>query len=145
MKGAIGLLRKDLEALSQEAIFKVFNAETRTVADIIYEVCLVNDHLGMCLRGEEPFEWPETGFIRAPEGLDSKEKLQAHFEGSCQTFLSTLQGMSSQQLAEIIEIDGSQVTRYSRFRFAASHMWYHSGQLNFVQTLFGDTAFHWAE
>lgn len=33
--------------------------------------------------------------------------------------------------------------RSERCRFIALHVWYHSGQLNFIQTLLGDDDWHW--
>ena len=143
LKGAYNLLRKDLNALPEEAFTQSFGDKTRTVADLVYEVNLVNDHVGMVMRLEEPFPWPENGWIKAPEGFDTKEAVIGAFEVSAQKMLSTVEGFSTQQIEEPLETEDGVTNRFERCRFMALHMWYHSGQLNFIQTLRGDDAFHW--
>jgi hypothetical protein len=46
-------------------------------------------------------------------------------------------------MEETVEDDQGPSTRYARCQFMALHLWYHSGQLNFMQTLLGDAERHW--
>ena len=142
-RGAASIMTKDLEALPDESFLKVFNPKTRTIADIIYEVILVNDHVGMVMREEEPFVWPEGGWITAPAEFDGKESVLAAFRASCEKFSETIASFSAEKLCEPLSIESGATTRFERIRFVMLHMWYHSGQLNFVQTLLGDDAWHW--
>ncbi|HEV2474155.1 MAG TPA: hypothetical protein VGS41_15870, partial [Chthonomonadales bacterium] len=57
---ALGMLRssyrlfsKDLEVLPESAFTQSFGSACRTVADLVYEVNMVNDHVGLTIRGEE--------------------------------------------------------------------------------------------
>ncbi|MBS1706445.1 MAG: hypothetical protein JST40_11250 [Armatimonadetes bacterium] len=143
VKSAVGVFTKDLEALPEDAFSKDFGGKSRTVADIVTEVNMVNDHIGMVIRGETPFEWPDGGWIKAPEGFACKETIVTAFKESTDKFLATLEGFSEEQFMESILDDGSPTNRFERCRFAALHLWYHSGQLNFMQTLLGDDAWHW--
>jgi hypothetical protein len=143
LKNSYHLLSKDLEYLPEEAFNRSFGPACRTVADIIYELNMVNDHVGLTIRGEERFPWPE-GWIKAPADFRTKEAVIAAFTQSIERFIATAEGFSEEDMLVLIpDGDGGETNRFERCRFVALHNWYHSGQLNFVQTLLGDDAFHW--
>lgn len=143
LQGAFKIFLADLEALPDEAYCQSFGPKARTVADIVYEVNMVNDHVGLTIRGEELFPWPK-GWIKAPEGFRSKETVIEAFKKSSETILATAESFSNEQMDETIsDGEGGTTDRFERCRFMALHLWYHSGQLNFIQTLIGDDAWHW--
>lgn len=142
LEGAINVFRQDLEALGEEAFCKSFGPATRTVADIVYEVNMVNDHVGLSVRGEEVFKWPE-GYIKAPEGFKDKQTVTAAFDESAQRILDTFRGYTQEELEVPFPNPDSEGTRFGQCRFVTLHLWYHSGQLNYIQTLLGDDAWHW--
>jgi uncharacterized damage-inducible protein DinB len=144
LKGSSRMILQDLAALPEDAFDKSFGEKTRTVADMIFEVNLVNDHVGMVIRGEEPFAWPEDGYVKAPPDFRGKELVIAAFEESSERIIATVEAFSEAHVEEIIEVDGQDTTRFDRCQFVIRHMWYHSGQLNFIQTLLGDDGWHWS-
>lgn len=141
---AFTIFFQDLEALPADAFTKRFGPVTRTVADIVYEVNLVNDRAATEMREEEPTPWPEGEWITAPDTLNSKEAVIAAFETSRQKCLETAGSYSAEQLDESITTGDGVTNRAERCRFMTLHLWYHSGQLNFIQTLLGDTGWHWS-
>ncbi len=143
LQGAFGLFLKDLEALPEEAFNKIFGPATRTVADIVFEVNMVNDHVGMVVRGEDAFPWPEDGWIKAPDDFRTKEAVIAGFKSSSEKALATASSLTQEELQTTVKTEQGDRTKEERFRFMAVHVWYHSGQLNFIQTLLGDAEFHW--
>lgn len=143
LKSAFHLFLRDLEALPEDAFAKSFGGKARTVADMVYEVNLVNDHIGLNLRGEPLFDWPE-GWIFAPEGARTKDAVLQSFKSSSDRILATIEGMTAEDLEATIQTDSGETTRFERCRFMTVHCWYHSGQLNFIQTLLGDDQWHWA-
>jgi hypothetical protein len=142
LEGAFGVFRKDLVALPEEAYTKKFNAAARTVCDIVYECNLVNDHIGLTMRGEPLFDWPE-GWVTAPDDFQTKEAVLAAFDASAKMFMDTVAGYTQEEMVAPLKSDDSVTDRFERCRFVALHLWYHSGQLNFIQTLLGDDVFHW--
>jgi hypothetical protein len=143
LKSSYRLFSKDLECLPEEAFSRSFGPVCRTVADLVYEVNMVNDHIGLTIRGEELFTWPD-GWIKAPIDFQSKETVIAAFTQSMDRFIATAEGFSEEDMHSVIQDeDGTETNRFERCRFVALHNWYHSGQLNFIQTLIGDDAFHW--
>jgi uncharacterized damage-inducible protein DinB len=144
LRNACNIFLQDLQALPEEVFAKSFGAKTRTVADIVYEVNMVNDHVGMVIRGEKPFDWPEVDFVLAPADFQTKDVIIEAFKKSSEKIVSTLEGFSETQVTEPIQADGKETTRFDRCQFMVLHMWYHSGQLNFIQTMLGDDGWHWS-
>ena len=144
LKDACRLFLIDLEALPEDAFDRRFAPKARTVADIVYEVNLVNDHVGMVIRNETPFEWPGGGWPTAPENLRTKDEVVASFKASSDRIVATAEGFTPEQMAAPLVTEEGTTDRAERCRFMVVHLWYHLGQLNFVQTLLGDDAWHWA-
>lgn len=144
LKSACRIFSKDLQALPEDAFCRRFGPATRTVADIVYEVNLVNDHVGIVMRGEEPFPWPEVDRITAPEDFREKATVLEAFERSSARILATVESFSEAEMEAPLPIENGETTRFERCRFMTLHLWYHSGQLNFIQTLLGDTGWHWS-
>lgn len=142
LNGACRVFLQDLEALPEDAFLQNFGGKARTVADIVQEVNLVNDHIGLTVRGEELFEWPE-GWIKAPEHQRTKQDAIDAFKASSEKIMATMEGYSEEDFHTPIMSDGSETNRFERCRFIALHVWYHSGQLNFIQTMLGDDVWHW--
>lgn len=142
LEGAFYMFGKDLEMLPEEAFTQKFGDKVRTVADIVHEVNLVNDHIGMALRGEEQFDWPE-GWITAPAELNSKAAVIEAFKKSSAKIVETAKSFSEAQMEETVETEHGPSTRFARCQFMALHTWYHSGQLNYIQTMLGDDGWHW--
>lgn len=143
LKNACRVFLQDLQALPPEAFTETYGKATRTVADIVFEVNLVNDHVGMVIRGEEPFPWPDEGWIKAPADFNQKEAIVATFEASSKRILDTAESFSEAEYTEKIKTEDGETTRFDRCQFMTIHLWYHSGQLNYIQTVLGDDQWHW--
>jgi len=137
------LFTKDLNALPESVFDRKLGGTARTVADIVYEVNLVNDHVGLTIRGEELFPWPDGGWITAPEHLRTKDVVLESFRDSSAKIIATARGFSEAELDESVVTEQGEKTRRERIRFLTLHLWYHCGQLNFIQTLLGDGEWHW--
>jgi len=142
LQSAFRLFLIDLQALPEEAFAQSLGGKARTVADIVHEVNLVNDHIGLAIRGEESFDWPE-GWIVAPEDRRTKAAAIEAFERSSGRILATVEAFSGDEMEAKVEMEDGETTRDERCRFMTLHAWYHLGQLNFAQTLLGDDGWHW--
>ena len=143
LKSACRIFLQDLQALPDEAFCKSFGDKVRTVADIVYEVNMVNDHAAMVIRGEKPFDWPDDGFVKAPADFRAKDEVIKAFEQTSEKVLADLETFTEEEFESPIQDEDGQTTRFDRCRFMTLHLWYHSGQLNFIQTLLGDDGWHW--
>lgn len=142
LNGICRNLVSDLELLPEDAFTKSFGPKSRTVADFVHEVNLVNDHVGLTLRKEALFPWPE-GWVTAPANMQTKQAVIDACKVSCDKILATAEGMTSQEMETTIQTEDGETTPFERFRFITLHMWYHAGQINFIQGMLGDDVFHW--
>ncbi len=142
LKGAFSIFEKDLNALPPEVFTRCFGGKSRTVADIVHEVNMVNDDIGRNMRGEPMIDWPE-GWITAPENLQSKPEVIEAFRASTARILELVDGYTADDLEAKVTTEHGETTRFERCRFMVLHVWYHSGQLNFMQTLLGDDGWNW--
>lgn len=142
LQSSTGMFAKDLEALPAEAFAMHFGGKSRTVADIVHEVNLVNEHIRQAMVGGPGFEWPE-GWIKAPADLQEKDAVIASYKETIDRLMATVEGFTEEQWAEKMTTERGETDRFERCRFISMHLWYHSGQLNFIQTLLGDDDWHW--
>ena len=142
IKSAFRIFATDLEALPEDAFDRSFGGKARTVADIVYEVNLVNDDISKNMAGETPAEWPE-GWVTAPEGLRTKQAVLDSFAASSSRIVAQVEGYSEDDIEAKVTTEHGETDRFERCRFMALHVWYHAGQINFIQTLIGDNVWHW--
>ena len=142
LKNAYWRFRVDLLAIPEEAIFRSFGGVSRSVADLVFETNQVDKHICQGVRGEVQFEWVD-GWLKAPDSRKTKDDVVAAFTASSEQVIKTFEDMSLEELEAPYEDDGKMTTRIERCRFITFHTDYHSGQLNFIQSLLGDDTFHW--
>jgi len=142
LESALGTLRKDLVALPEDGIAKTFGGVTRSAADMVHEINLVNEHVVKSVLRQPLFDWPE-GWIKAPDHLHDKEALLEAFDQTNEYVLAGLDSLSEEDLARSVTTERGETNGQERVRFMTLHVWYHSGQVNYIQTLLGDSAWHW--
>lgn len=140
---ALRAFEQDLEALPGEAFTQEFGGTARRVCDISHEIVLVNDKICQLLRGETVDSWPES-WVVAPEGLESKAETLAGYREGRDRVLATIDALTEAQMLEPMPSERGETNRFKRCEFMALHVWYHSGQLNYIQTLLGDGGWHWS-
>jgi hypothetical protein len=134
---------QDLENLPEDAFKKSLGGKARTAADIAYEVRLTNERLCRDLRGLPSEEAPNP-WTHAPEDVRSKDAAIASFRTSSEEVLQLIERLSREELEEVVPGVLGEARRADHCRAMTVHLWYHSGQLNFIQTLLGDSAIHWS-
>lgn len=144
LEGALYLYNKDLDALSHDDLYKAYGGATRRPADFTYEVGFVNRRVATSLRGEDPGKWPYETWVTAGDEAQDKAGLSAYFTQTTQELIDALGNLSDEELTGERLIDGENKPLVDSVYLALNHMFYHSGQLNYVQSLNGDGEFHWA-
>jgi hypothetical protein len=135
--------RQDLENLPADVFDKSLGGKARTVADIAYEVRLTNERLWRDLQGLPSAEQPNA-WATAPEDIRTKDATIASFQSSCDQVVQLIEQLSLEELEELVPGVLGEASRADHCRSMTVHLWYHSGQLNFIQTLLGDSAIHWS-
>jgi hypothetical protein len=142
LKNAFARFRVDLLALPEEAIFKTFGGTSRSVADLVFETNQVNKHICQGVRNEVQFEW-QDGWLKAPDTWKTKQEVVDAFTESFEQTVKTFEDLTQEELEAPYVNEGQTTNKIERCRFITFHTDYHSGQLNFIQSLLGDDKFHW--
>ena len=78
--------------------------------------------------------------------MDSREKVTTALQNSCDRIIAALQSLDDADLDEPTTAPwGASMTKFKLATMAYVHMIYHNGQVNYIQTLYGDPDNHWAE
>lgn len=111
------------------------SSQTRSALDQAAECIDINRRYASLLRGETPdapcFDWP----FRTPE--DAIQLIR----NSAQELASAVRNLDDQALMRPYDTGVGVIPGAIVLQFAASNMAYHIGQINFIQTLYGDTEF----
>lgn len=137
------LFTKDVSAMSHENLSLQPGGKARSGYDLIFEVTRTN-HLVKAAAQGEPISIPSRdGWLRAPDEAKNKEAALSAFQQSVIGTCEALTQVSPERFGETVQ---SPMGPMPLLRFAGIipfHHMYHSGQLNYIQTLTGDDEFHW--
>lgn len=136
------LYAKDLEAMTGEMLaFK--SGKSRSGFDLTYEVVALHRLVIAGATGTTlPRSRPE-GWMTAPESYASKEVAIADFKASIEELMEAVRGASPERLDAIVESPLGPLPVSRLVGIVPMHIMYHSGQLNYIQTLHGDDELHW--
>ena len=117
----------------------------RSPQDFTAECIGYNKFAASTMRGETyPQRSPEdrAAFIAS---LDTPEKALSALEASVDALKSAVNGLDEKGLCETVTAPwGAQMSKYRMALSATSHMFYHEGQVTYIQALYGDNENHWA-
>jgi hypothetical protein len=137
IRNAAELWGKDLRAHAAEKLTEVPAATARSIADITWETVAVNRRIAARLRGEAVP--PAEGFPVCPPELANVESLVSEISASAEEVIASI----GDDPDRTVELPDGPSNVYEYADFAAIHMFYHLGQINYAQTLYGDTDVHW--
>jgi hypothetical protein len=137
------LYAADLAAMTDEMLSTSVAGKARTAYDLTYEVISVNDLITEKAKNfvREPKE--NTGWTKAPMSFCDKQAAIAAFNASIEGVVETLKSAHPEFLDEIVDSPLGPLPVKRLAGIVPMHIMYHSGQLNYIQTLHGDDEFHW--
>jgi hypothetical protein len=139
------LLGKDINAMSDEALASHPGGKARCGFDLVYELAMYNRMMAGLIRGDIKDPDMPKGWTVAPADYRTKDQAQTDLQGSIAELLAAYQNVPEEKLADPISTPLGQVSAGQLLTMMNGHMMYHSGQLNYIQTIHGDDAFHWME
>lgn len=139
-----GMYVQDFEALPDDALGRSPSGVARSPYDFTYEVCTVNNRVAMRLQGQEPPAMDNKGWMTAPDEFKNRETAVSEFKASVEALKSAWNNVPAERIHDDLKIpnwDGA--TPLSMVGMMTSHIGFHCGQLNYIQTLNGDAEMHW--
>lgn len=137
-------LADDLGHLSAEQLSASPMGVARTPLHFVAECIGFNMLVAGALEGKPserpPLEEREAFFA----SIDTLEKARRGLEASARAIASALEKADNDRLtAQVAAPWGETLLVYRLVYAAADHMAYHDGQVNYVQSLYGDAENHW--
>ena len=131
------LWEKDLLAHRVDQITTRPTESARSIADIVYETAVVNRRIAARLKGETPP--PMDGFPSCPAEIATAAGLAKELKDATAVVLAA----AGDDLEREVVTPMGPESAFTYALFAGTHMMYHLGQINYIQTVYGDTDVHW--
>lgn len=137
----LDLTKKDLAALTDEQLNLSPGGVARPPQAFILEVAYLNHQIAAILSGQVQDENTEE----TPAAMD-RQALTSALAESVERVANAIETMSDEDLErEVTAPWGQPMTGAALAGLAVSHLVYHNGQLNYFQTLHGDSQIHWSD
>jgi hypothetical protein len=135
---------KDIESTSHEVLNGGGGVpEVRSPYDFVFETAFVNRRFAKLMRGEELEPWPFKTWATAPAEYCEKAAAAADLNASFDEVAAAWDSLSDDDVTREVKTRTGTSTAFELALSAISHGSYHDGQLNYIQTLTGDSAIHW--
>ncbi len=139
-----GLIRNFLSMPEDRRDWKAV-PESRSALNQIWECGLVNERFAQFLSGEsaEPLSFQMLGELWGSESSDSAEALVEKLKLATTHLCEALRALTDEQLEEMIQLNPeAKLPTKMVMWMGLRNMWYHTGQVAFIQTLYGDGEMH---
>jgi hypothetical protein len=137
------LLTNDLKAIAADQVNACPGGCARPALNIVAECAAINGVIATILAGEEyqrPTPEEREKFLAS---FDTVEKALAFLDQETQRLLAAFENLDESTLNDSMQQLGRPMTRMMIAELPGWHMMYHDGQLNYIQTLHGDSEMHW--
>lgn len=141
---ANSLFSADVTAMPSELLASTSGGVSRCGYDFLFELTGFYDSFAdLLVQGPNDIEGP-SGWVRAPQEFYDKDSAVAGLHVAIAKFVSALESYRGDFLADQFPSPVGVFTPIGIANLAVWHTMYHSGQLNYIQTIHGDEGFHWA-
>ena len=138
------LIVKDTKHIPEEKFCFCPMGCAKTARQVLAEVAGTNARIAAAIRGEDPAT--AGGFVEKVEQASTLEALGVLVRESAKIVCDAIDSLSEADLDEQLKMPwGASFPAWQAILLPVSHMTYHDGQINYIQTLLGDNVFHWME
>jgi len=139
-----GRLVKDLNAIPAELHGQAPGGCVRTPINIITECAWVNGWISELLEGGPAKRLTDEEEAELYASIDTTAKALTMLDNSVNRLTAAYEALDPDTLGDITDRPfGRPVPKFQPAFLPVSHMMYHDGQLNLIQSLNGDDKIHW--
>ena len=136
-------LVNDLNALDEEKASGSPDAALRPAIKVVAECGSVNGLLAALLTDGTAMTPSPDERASYYAAITTRAEALAALEKGTQTLYAAIDGMAADRWGETVQTPLGPMTLLGAAGFAAQHMMYHDGQINYLHMLHGDTEMHW--
>lgn len=144
LNGLVGMTSGDINAIPDDKWTATFGGCTRPTNMLIADTISLLQWTTEALKGNVIATYEEDGMAKLGAELSTKGVAIAKLAEAAGAFNEALAAASDETLNTTIMAPWQMPTPlYMLAQIAVSHVWYHDGQLNYIQCLLGDEKIHW--
>jgi hypothetical protein len=137
---------KDIRAIPDEKWSSTFGGATKSACDATIDAISLLKWTTEALRGNVIQTDEPDARQRIAGACANREAAISALNGACREFAAALGDASDEALnTEVMPPWKMPAPLFMMAQIAVSHIWYHDGQLNYIQMLLGDEKVHWMD
>ena len=144
LNGLVAMYSADIRAIPEDKWGATFGGCTRSAQEVTADALSLLDWTTAAMNGNPPAEYGPDNMNRVKADCATKDATLAKLKDSADAFIAALNGASDESLQAVVtppwQMDAP---LFMLAQIAVSHVWYHDGQLNYIQCLLGDDKVHW--
>ncbi|HRK20693.1 MAG TPA: hypothetical protein PLX06_02735 [Fimbriimonadaceae bacterium] len=144
LNGLQGMYSADIRAIPDDKWDATFGGCTRSACEVTADAISLLDWTTKALQGNPPADYGPGNMDAMKAQCATKDAATAKLASSIADFNAALNAASDDTLNAVVtppwQMDAPM---FMLCQIAVSHIWYHDGQLNYIQCLLGDEKVHW--
>jgi hypothetical protein len=142
--GLLGMYLADIKAIPDDKWNSSMGGCSRPPSEMTAEVVSLLDWTAAALQGDARPATEEELTAKAKSDCSTKEGAAAQMKRAVVAFSRALKDASDETLSSSVTAPwGLTAPLFTIAHITSSHIWYHDGQLNYIQCLLGDGKYHW--
>lgn len=134
----------DLKALTEEQLGTSPGGKARSAFEFTHEVAWVNNNVATMMEGTPVTDWPNPeNWEGAPKEVCTKDSCMESFCNSVDRIINHVESATDEKFMTPFTVGEEEKSMEEMCRFVTVHMFYHCGQLNYLQAIHGDEKIHW--
>lgn len=144
MQGLTGMYAADIRAIPEDKWTATFGGCTRPANELTGDALALLDWVTEAMKGNMRPSYGADDIDGMKERCRTRDGAIEALESTTKAFNDTLNAASNDTLLKPVMAPwGMESPLFSLAQVAVSHIWYHDGQLNYIQCLLGDDKVHW--
>ncbi|MBL8059828.1 MAG: DinB family protein [Chthonomonas sp.] len=144
LNALVGMYTADVNAIPEDKWNQSFGGCTRPASELTGDALSLLIWMTDALRGNVRTDTEEDVFESTKGLCQTRESSLATLNQVAGEFQTALMATSDEDLNKVITAPfGMDMPVFMLAQIAVSHLWYHDGQLNYIQCLLGDDKVHW--
>ena len=146
LNALVGMYTADVNAIPEEKWTATHGGCTRPASELTADALSLLIWMTDALKGNVRTDSEEDVMEKINHLCATRESSLAALNDVVGNFQGALMGASDEDLnKKIMAPFGMEMPVFMLAQVAVNHLWYHDGQLNYIQCLLGDDKVHWME
>ena len=126
-------LWRSVKAMPTEKLTWKPSETSRTAQELLAEIVMTTGYTAKLVKVQK-----DPGMGETEQAVQTVEELEKAHRANVELFLQAVKGLPEEKFLEKIELPWGSMTFLSAISYAYWNLMYHLGQINYIQTMYGD-------